>query len=45
MHKRRNAYNILVGKLGGNRPFRRPMLRWKGNIRTDLRGKECEGVD
>jgi hypothetical protein len=33
----RNAYNILVGRPEGKRPLGRPMSRWEGNIRIDLR--------
>jgi hypothetical protein len=28
---------ILVGKLGGKRPYGRPRRRWDNNIRMDLR--------
>jgi hypothetical protein len=35
--KMRNAYKILVRKLEGRRPFRRPRLRLEDNIRMDLR--------
>jgi hypothetical protein len=33
----RNAYNILVGKPEGRRPFGRPRHRREDNIRKDLR--------
>jgi hypothetical protein len=33
----RNVYNILVGKPEGKRPLGQPRLRWKDNIRIDLR--------
>jgi hypothetical protein len=33
----RNAYRLLVGKPGGNRPLRRPRHRWEDNIKMDLR--------
>jgi hypothetical protein len=33
----RNAYNILVGKPEGKRPFGRPRRRWEDNIRMELR--------
>jgi len=33
----RNVYNILVGKPEGKRPLGQPRLRWKDNIRMDLR--------
>jgi hypothetical protein len=38
MGEMRNAYNILVGKLKGRDPLRRPSSKWKDNIRMDLRG-------
>jgi hypothetical protein len=34
----RNAYKILVGNSEKKRPFRRPRLRWKDSIKTDLTG-------
>jgi hypothetical protein len=33
----RGAYNILVGRLQGRRPLRRPRRRWEDNIKMDLR--------
>jgi hypothetical protein len=33
---RRDANMVLVGKAKGNRPFGRPRLRWKGNIKLDF---------
>jgi hypothetical protein len=41
----RNAYNILIGKPKGMRPFGRPRRRWERNIRKDLRekGRELTG--
>jgi hypothetical protein len=33
----RNAYRILVRKLEGRRPLRRPRSRWVDNIKKDLR--------
>jgi hypothetical protein len=44
MGKMRNAYNIVVGKPEGKRPRERPRRRCKGNIRTDFREIEWEGV-
>jgi hypothetical protein len=35
--EKRNAYMILVGKLGGNRPLGRPKRRWEWH------GKELSG--
>jgi len=45
MGKMRNAYKILVRKLIGKKPLRRPRHRWEGNIRMDLRETGWEGVD
>jgi hypothetical protein len=36
MREMRNAYNILIRKPKGKRPFRRPRHRWEDNIRMDL---------
>jgi len=41
----RNAYNILVGELGGKKPLERPRRRWEDNIRMDLRERVCGVVD
>jgi hypothetical protein len=35
----RNAYNILIGKPEGKRPFGRPRRRLEDNIRIKLREK------
>ena len=32
----RGSYRVLVGKLEGKRPLRRPKRRWVDNIRMDL---------
>ena len=37
MEKGRSAFKILTAKLTGNRPLRRPRLRWEDNIRVELR--------
>jgi hypothetical protein len=37
MGEKRNAYRILVGKPGGERPLGRPRRRWVDNIEMDLR--------
>jgi hypothetical protein len=37
MGEPRNAYRILVGKLEGKRPLRRPRRMWVENIKMDLR--------
>jgi hypothetical protein len=36
MGEKRNAYGILVGKPGGNRPLQRPRRRWEENIKMEL---------
>jgi hypothetical protein len=41
----RNTCNILLRRPEEKRPFARPMLRWKDNIRINLKGTGCEGVD
>jgi hypothetical protein len=41
----RNAFKILVRKIGGMKPLRRPRDRWEDNIRMDLVEKEWVGVD
>jgi hypothetical protein len=45
MGEMRLAYNILVGKPEGNRPFGRPRHRWENNIRVGLMKKWWEGLD
>jgi hypothetical protein len=41
----RNEYKILVTKLEGKRPHRRPRHRWTDNIRMDVREIGWEDVD
>jgi len=38
------VYRILVGKPEGNRPLRRPRLRWEDNIKMDLEEVGCGGM-
>jgi hypothetical protein len=45
MGEMRNSHKILVGKLEGNRPLRRPRHRWEDNNRIDLREIGWEVVD
>jgi hypothetical protein len=45
MGELRNAYRILVQKLEGKRPLRRPGCIWEDNIRMDLREIQWEDVD
>jgi hypothetical protein len=44
MRKVRNAYNILVRKPEGRRPFGSPRCRWEDNINMGVREIEWEGV-
>ena len=37
MRERRGVYRILVGKPEGKRPLGRPRLRWKDNIKMELK--------
>jgi hypothetical protein len=45
MEERRNTYRILVGKLEGKIPLRRPRRRWVDNIKMDLREVGWDGRD
>jgi hypothetical protein len=46
MHgEKRNIYRILILKPEGRRPLRRPIRRWEGNIKRDLREMEWGGID
>jgi hypothetical protein len=45
MGEKRNAYRLLVGKPGGNRPLGRPRRRWVDNIRMDLGEMRWDDVD
>jgi hypothetical protein len=45
MGEKRNVYRLLVGKLEGKRPLRRPRCRWVDNIKMDLLGIGWGGVD
>ena len=38
-------YRVLVGKLEGKRPLRRPRRRWVDNIRMDFQEVECGYMD
>jgi hypothetical protein len=37
MGKRRSVYRVLVGKPEGKRPFIRPRIMWKDNIKGIFR--------
>jgi hypothetical protein len=41
----KDAYRVLVGKLEGKRPLRRPSRRWEDNIKMDLQEVEWRGMD
>jgi hypothetical protein len=41
----RGVYKVLAGKPKGNRPLGRPWIRWEDNIKMDLQGVRCGGVD
>jgi hypothetical protein len=45
MGKRTGVYRVLVGKLEGKRPLGRPRCRWEDNIKMDLQGVGCRGMD
>jgi hypothetical protein len=39
--ERRGLNRVLVGKLEGKRPLRRPRCRWEDNIKADLQEVGC----
>jgi hypothetical protein len=43
--EKRNAYNLLVGKPEATRSLGRPRCRLQDNIKMNLLGIECKGVD
>ena len=45
MGERRGVYRALVGKPEGKRPLGRPRCRWEDNIKMDLQGVGCGGMD
>ena len=45
MGEKRGVYRVLVGKPEGKRPLWRPRRRWEDNIKMDLQGVECGGMD
>ena len=36
---------VMVGKLEGKRPLRRPRRKWEDNIKMELQEVECGGMD
>ena len=45
MHRGVSGYRVLVGKLEGKRPLRRPRRKWVDNIRMDLQEVGCGYMD
>jgi len=45
MVERRGVYRVLVGKPEGKRPLERLRCRWEDNIKMDLQGVGCGGMD
>jgi len=45
MGERRGVYRILVGKPEGIKPLGRPRRRWEDNIKMDIQGVGCVGMD
>ena len=45
MVENRSTYRVFIGKPERNRPLERPRLKWKDNIKVELKGMELEGAD
>jgi hypothetical protein len=45
MGKRRGIYRVSMGKPEGRRPLGRPRLKWKDNIKMDLREVRLGAMD
>jgi hypothetical protein len=45
MGEGRGVYGVLVGRLEGKRPLRRPRRRWEDNIKMDLREIGIDGTN
>jgi hypothetical protein len=45
MGEGRDVYRVLVGKPEEKRPMGRPRCRWEDNIKMDLQGVGCGGMD
>jgi hypothetical protein len=43
--KKQNVYWVVVGKLEGKRPLRRPRRGWENDIKIDLRELGWSGVN
>jgi hypothetical protein len=45
MGEERDVCRVVVGTPEGKRPLGRPRRRWEDNIRMDLQGVGCGGMD
>jgi hypothetical protein len=45
MGEGKGVYRVLVGKPEGKRPLGRHGYRWEDNIKTNLQGVVCGGMD
>ena len=45
MGQRRGVFRVLVGKPDGKRPLGRPRSKWEDNIKKNLHGVGCVGMD
>jgi hypothetical protein len=45
MGETRDLYKGLVRKPDGKRQFGRPRCRWEDNIKMDLQGVRCRGME
>ena len=45
MGERRGVYRVFLGKPEGKGPLWRPRRRWENNIKMDLQGVGCGGMD
>jgi len=45
MRERRAVYRVLVEKTEGKRRLGRSRRRWEDNIKKDLQGVGCRGMD
>jgi hypothetical protein len=43
--EKKNSYRILMGKLEGKRPLRRPRRMWVDSVKMDLRETGQGGMD
>ena len=43
--EKRGVYRVLVGKPEAKRQLGRPRCRWEDNIKMDLQGVGCAGMD